>query len=88
MFSIFLANVRGLRSKKGSLEKIIKKTKPSVVLLNETQLAGRMKCEILPLGWTFRNRGCQGGGGIATGVAQELKDTTIAAGEGKAQMNI
>ena len=60
----------------------MKKKKPSIVLLNETQLTGRMKCEVLPYGWSFKNRSSQGGGGVASGVAQQFRDFAVAAGEG------
>ena len=78
-----MANVRGIRSKKSSLVKVLKRVKPSMVLLNETQLSGRMKCEVLPYGWSFKNRGDKGGGGIASGVAQQYRDSTVTAGEGE-----
>ena len=47
-FSVFLVNLRGFRSKKESLVEIIKKEKPNVIVMNETQLVGNMKVELQP----------------------------------------
>ena len=80
-FSIFFQNIRGLNSKTYSLRKLLKRLKPSVVALNETQLAGNAKINITPYTWWTKNRNKKGGG-VATGVAQELKDKAIGAGEG------
>ena len=80
-FSIFFQNIRGLNSKTYSLQKLIRKLKPSVVTLNETQLAGNAKINITPYTWWTKNRNKKGGG-VATGVSQEYKDKAIGAGEG------
>ena len=69
-FSIFFQNIRGLNSKAYSLRKLMKRIKPSVVALNETQLAGNAKINITPYTWWTKNRNKKGGG-VATGVAQE-----------------
>ena len=69
-FSIFFQNIRGHNSKEYSLRKLMKRIKPSVVALNETQLAGNAKINITPYTWWTKNRNKKGGG-VATGVAQE-----------------
>ena len=75
-FSVMLSNLRGYKSKECSLKKILKKVKPSVILLVETQLVGNMKVSLNPgyTSWT-RNRTERGGGGIATAVSQQYSDT-------------
>ena len=60
---------------------MIKRIKPDVVALNETQLCGSTKVDIKPYTWWMKNRSKKGGG-VATGVAQEYKDKAIGAGEG------
>ena len=82
-FSIFLSNIRGYKGKAYSLKKILKKVKPSMALLNETQLVGNMKVSLDPtyVSWT-RNRTEKGGGGISTAVSKKYSDTAVGAGEG------
>ena len=80
-FTIFFQNIRGIKSKEYSLKKLIKRIKPDVVALNETQLCGSTKVDIKPYTWWMKNRSKKGGG-VATGVAQEYKDKAIGAGEG------
>jgi hypothetical protein len=82
-FSIFLTNLRGLKSKEYSLRKIIKKMKPSMILMNETQLTGRMKANLNPFTTWTKNRSEEAGGGVATAISPQFKDTTVGAGEGK-----
>ena len=83
IFTVLLSNLRGYKSKEYSLKKIIKKVKPSVIILNETQLIGNMKVSLKPyISWT-KNRTEKGGGGIATAVNQNFKDQAVAAGEGE-----
>ena len=40
-FTIMLSNLRGFKGKKKSLEKILETDRPSILLLNETQMVGR-----------------------------------------------
>ena len=47
-FSILLVNLRGYRSKEYSLKKTLRKVKPSMILMNETQLRGSMKVSLEP----------------------------------------
>ena len=84
-FSILLANIRGYKSKEVSVKKLIKKVKPSMVLLNETLLAGNTKVTITPYNIWSKNRKEKGGGGILTAVAQEYKDSTVGVGEGEGE---
>ena len=77
-----LTNLRGYRSKEYSLKKIIKKLKPAVVVMNETNLTGNMKVNLVPYVSWNKNRSGQAGGGIATAVAQEYRDAAVGAGEG------
>ena len=83
IFTVFLTNLRGYRSKETSVNKIIRKLRPSVAVMNETQLIGNMK-ENIPqyVCWT-RSRTEQGGGVIATAVSQEYSEMTVGAGEGE-----
>ena len=83
LFSIYLYNIRGYKNKAYSLKKILKKVKPSIALINETQLVGNMKVSLDPAysSWT-RNRKEKGGGGIATAVSRQYSDTAVGAGEG------
>ena len=63
--------------------RIVKKMKPDIVALNETQLRGKVKVEIDGYtSWT-RNRVGQGGGGISTSVAQRHQERVVGAGEGE-----
>ena len=41
----FLSNLRGFRSKKTSLDKVVKDLQPSVLMYNETLLYGKNKVE-------------------------------------------
>ena len=83
MFSILLVNLRGYRSKEYSLKKTLKKWKPSMVIMNETQLRGNMKVSLEPsyMSWS-KNRTAQAGGGVATAVARAYMDKSWGAGEG------
>ena len=81
-FTILMVNMRGIKSKEGSLKKILRKVKPSAVTLNETLLTGNMKVSIPPYSWWTKNRKDKGGGGIATGVSQEYKGYSVGVGEG------
>ena len=82
-FSLLLINTRGLKSKEYSLRKLLRKKKPSMVAINETQLTGKESVNIKPYTWWSKNRDGKGGGGIATGVSQELKDFAVGVGEGQ-----
>ena len=76
-------NVRGIKSKKVSIQKILKRVKPNVVTLNETQLLGRAKVELKPFTCWSKNRTERGGGGVCTGVAPHLAHSAVGAGEGQ-----
>ena len=81
-FSILLMNLRGLKGKKSSLEKVIKRLKPSMIALNETQLQGNAKVQLPSyISWT-RNRKEQVGGGVASCISKEFKDSAVGVGEG------
>ena len=79
-----LVNLRGYRSKEYSLNKVLKKLKPSMLAINETQLRGNMKISLEPSyrTWT-KNRTGQAGGGVATAVARAYMDEAGGAGEGE-----
>ena len=83
IFSIFLTNLRGFQSKEYSLWRIINKIKPSMILMNETQLTGRMKANLNPYTTWTKNRSVQSGGGVATSISPQYKDTTVGVGEGQ-----
>ena len=55
--------MRGFKSKEASLLKMIKKVKPSTVVMNETLLSGRAKVSVSPYTCWSRNRKETGGGG-------------------------
>ena len=80
---MLLSNIRGLRSKEGSLKKIMRKVRPSMMLINETLLRGRMKPQLEPFVCWNKNRQGKGGGGVVTAVAQEFRDSTMGLGEGE-----
>ena len=82
-FSVLLMNLRGFKSKKMSVEKILRKEKPQVIVLNETHLTGKMKLVLEPYQTWTKNREGKGGGGIATAVAPAFKDSAMGAGEGE-----
>ena len=81
-FSVFLVNLRGIKSKIKSLKKILKKIKPSVVVMNEIQLSGRMSVKLEGFNCWTKNRTEQGGGGVATAVDGKFRDFSLGAGEG------
>ena len=85
LFSVLLANLRGFQSKKHALKKILRKTKPSLVALNETQLKGKMKVNLEPYVTWNRNRTVRGGGGISTSVSPQYKEGTVGAGQGEGE---
>ena len=82
-FSILLSNMRGYKSKEPSLKKILKKQIPSMVILNETQLIGKMQVNLSAYTTWNRNRTEKGGGGIATAVHQQYSATAVGVGEGE-----
>ena len=54
-----------------------------MVLINETQLLGKMKVSLTPyMTWT-KNRTDKGGGGVATAVSQQFSESAVGAGEGE-----
>ena len=63
-FSILLANIQGYKSKDVSVKKLIKKVKPSMVLLNKTLLVGNTKVSITPYRIWSKNRKEKGRGNI------------------------
>ena len=82
-FTVLLTNLRGYKTKEVSLKKIIRKVKPSVIVMNETQMVGNMKVSLEPYtSWT-KNRTEKTGGGIATAVSPQYSDQVVGAGEGE-----
>ena len=82
-FSILLTNIRGIKSKKKSLEKVVKHIKPSIIVLNETQLQGNAKVQLASYtSWSRNRREQEKGGGVATCVSREYKDSVVGIGEG------
>ena len=77
--------MRGFKSKKKSLVKVIKKTSASMVALNETLLTGKTKMSLPPFTTWTKNRTEKGGGGIATAVSERYKDCSVLAGEGEGE---
>ena len=89
--SIVLTNCKGYSSKKESIEKdIIEKKAPDVLLINETLLTAQRKIKSKDYISFVKNReekvtkggGVGGGGGIATLIANHLRQNTVKAGEG------
>ena len=76
-------DLRGYRSKKHSLKKIMKKLKPDIIVMNETQMRGRMTVDLKPYKCWSKNREEKGGGGVATAVAPALGQHAMGAGEGE-----
>ena len=85
VFTVLLTNMRGFKSKKESLVKILSEVKPSAIVINETLGSGNAKIDIYPYSIWSKNRGEKGGGGIATAVAPQYKETTVGAGEGEGE---
>ena len=54
-----------------------------MVILNETQLVGKMQVKLKAYTTWNRNRTEKGGGGIATAVHQQFSDTAVGVGEGE-----
>ena len=75
--------MRGFKSKKKSLENILETVRPSMVLLNETQMVGRMKMSLDGYTSWVRNRSDRGGGGIATSVRQNHQDSAVGVCQGE-----
>ena len=82
-FSVLLVNLRGYKSKEMSLKKLIKRTRPSLVAMNETLLSGNMKVSMPPYTCWSKNRSEKGGGGISTAVSPQYKDFAVGAGQGE-----
>ena len=82
-FSIMLSNLRGFKSKKKSLTKILDTVQPNMLLMAETQLVGQMKIVLDGYTTWTRNRTDKGGGGIATAVCLKYQDSAVGAGEGE-----
>ena len=78
-----LSNLRGFKGKKKSLEKILETVRPSMLLLNETQMVGRMKMSLKNYTSWVRNRSDRSGGGIATAVQQNYQDSALGVCEGE-----
>ena len=55
------------------------------MLLNETLLTGKMKISLSPYSCWYKNRTEKGGGGVATAVSQQYKDSAVGAGEGQGE---
>ena len=75
--------MRGYKSKESRLKKILKKKTPSMAILNETQLVGKMEVNLPAYTTWSRNRTDKGGGGIATAVHQQYSATAVGIGEGE-----
>ena len=88
--SIILTNCKGYSSKEESIKKdIIEKKVPDVLLINETLLTGERKIKSKDYISFVKNReqketkgGVGGGGGVATLVANHLRQNTVKTGEG------
>ena len=78
-----LSNLRGFKSKQKLLENILSTVRPQLLLLNETQLAGKMKVSVDGYTVWNRNRTDKGGGGIATAVCDQYKEHAVGVGEGE-----
>ena len=78
-----LTNLRGFRSKKTSLKNLVRREKPAIILMNETQLVGKMRVKLDQYTCWTKNRTVQKGGGIATAVSRQYSNMTVAAGEGR-----
>ena len=80
-----LVNIHGIKSKQVSLKKVMKKEQASIVLINETLLTGNMKISLSPYSSWYKNRTEKGGGGVATAVSQQYKDSAVGAEEGQGE---
>ena len=80
---MLLVNLRGYKSKEISLKKLVKKTRPSAVAMNETLFSGNMNVSMPPYICWSKNRSEKGGGGVTTAVSQQFKDFAVGAGQGQ-----
>jgi hypothetical protein len=79
---LYHLNIRGLNSKKKSLEMILKKLPAQIVTLNETCLRFKQKPKLENYVSFNRNRSNQIMGGVATFVQNQDKDKFVKLGEG------
>ena len=76
------SNVRGLSSKLISLESISKTIKSNVIMVGETFMKGSSKADVPGYTVYNKNRTFSGGGGIATYVREDERNTTLKVKEG------
>ena len=81
--SLYHLNVRGMNSKKNSLEKILKTLSPKIVTLNETALRFKVKPKLENFVSFNRNRHTKIMGGVATFVDEKDKNTFVKLAEGE-----
>ena len=80
---LYHLNIRGLNSKKKSLEKILNTLSPKIVTLNETALRFKQKPKLSNFVSFNRNRTAQIMGGVATFVNAIDKDSFVKLSEGE-----
>ena len=83
---ILQCNVRGLKSKKASLEIIRKEVKPSIIVLSETLLKPNEKPKMGHSATFFRSRSEKSGGGLMTSVSNVLASGTVQVYSGKCEI--
>ena len=75
-FSIYYVNVRGLKSKMDSVQRILEDIQPEVICMTETHLGDGEKVELE--GYEiYYNSNTKGKGGIVVGIQEKLKHITI-----------
>ena len=80
---ILHTNIRGLNSKKPSLNNIINQLKPDILTINETALKGNNKPNVDGYFSFFKNRMTKSMGGVATAVENYLKPNAVQVKEGE-----
>ena len=81
--SLYHLNIRGMNSKKNSMEKILKTLSPQIVTLNETALRFKVKPKLENFVAFNRNRHAKIMGGVATFVNEKDKDSFVKLAEGE-----
>ena len=61
----------------------MKKVKPSMVLMNEMQMLGKIRVSLTSYTTWTRNRTDKSGGGVATAVSQQFSESAIGVREGE-----
>ena len=79
---IIHSNTDGYKSKKESIDEIVRLEKPDIMTLNDTNLKGKLKVKV-PGYFSYNKNREKYKGGVATVIANHLKHNTMKVAEGK-----